>query len=201
MKLFRFGATPNRPEARLRTGVLAIAEVLAPHGFCFVFRESGKSSGGPFASGEFVRGERRLELHVRESLGLVRYHVGSRSASHEYYMKELGVWPQCDYPGFPNDPLDPFVRLAHDVRFAGEFMSGNARLLLRASEREKEALAERAERDGQRFVGDVQTLQQMRDAFRLCAYDQVVQLAATLALPEKMTAAQRRMLEIAKSRS
>jgi hypothetical protein len=49
-------------------------------------------------------------------------------------MKQLGVFPHCQYPGFPNDPLDPFVWLAHDVRFAGEFISGDARLLLRASE-------------------------------------------------------------------
>jgi hypothetical protein len=99
VKLFRFGATHSKPKTRLRAGVTAIATVLAPHGFRFVFRESGSSSGGPFAFGEFVRGDRRLELHVRESLGLVRYHLGLHSASHEYYMKELGEWPRCDYPG------------------------------------------------------------------------------------------------------
>jgi hypothetical protein len=115
-------------------------------------------------------------------------------------MKELGVWPRCEYPGFPNDPIDPFVRLAHDVGFAGEFISGNARFLLRASERERAALAGRDEQDLQRFAGDVQTLQRMRDAFRSGGYGQVVQLAATLTLPEKMTATQRRMLEIARTR-
>ena len=201
MKIFRLKAKRNQPEARLRAGVVAVAEVLAPHGFTFRFRESGNSSGGPFASGEFVRGGRRLELHVRESLGLVRYHLGSHSASHEYYMKELGVWLRCEYPGFPNDPLDPFVRLAQDVGFAGEFISGDAGLLLRASEREKEALAGRDERDLQRFVCDVQTHQRMRDAFRSGAYDQVIQLATTLTLPDKMTPAQRRILEIAKTRT
>src|SRR5215469_17249075 len=155
LKIFRLKAKGNQSEARLRAGVLAVAEALAPHGFTFRFRKSGNSSGGPFASGEFVRGDRRLELHVRESLGLVRYHLGSHSASHEYYMKELGVWPRCEYPGFPNDPLDPFVRLARDLGFAGEFMSGDARLLLRASEREKETLAGRAELESLRFVSDV----------------------------------------------
>lgn len=86
-------------------------------------------------------GDRRLEL-VRDGLGLVRYHLGSRSASHEYYMKELGAWPRCDYPGFPNDPINPFERLAHDLKFAGEFVSGDARLLLRASETERTALGQ-----------------------------------------------------------
>src|SRR5262249_8274834 len=151
----------------------------------FVFRESGSGSGGPFAYGEFVRGDRRLELHVRESLGLVSYHLGLHSVSHEYYMKELGVWQQCQYPGFPSDPADPFERLAHDLNFAGEFMSGDARLLLRASETERMALAERDARDFQGYVGDVRVLNQMRDAFRLGAYDQVAELAATIILPDK----------------
>ena len=165
MKFFGFGATRSKAEARFRAGVRAIATVLLPHGFRFVFRESGSGSGGPFASGELIREDRRLELHVRESLGLVSYHLGSHSASHEYYMKELGVWSRCEYPGFPGDSVDPFERLAHDLNFAGEFMSGDARLLLRASEVERTALADRDARDFQGYVGDVRTLKQMRDAF------------------------------------
>jgi hypothetical protein len=105
VKLFGFGAIRSEPETRLRAGAKAIATALVPHGFHFLFCKSGSSSGGPFASGEFVRGDRRLELHVRGGLGLVRYHFGLHSASHEYYMKELGVWPQCEYPGFPDAPL------------------------------------------------------------------------------------------------
>jgi hypothetical protein len=163
-------------------------------------RESGSSSGGPFAVGAFVRGDRRVDLHVREGLGLVRYHLRSHSASHEYYMKELGIWTRCEYPGFPNDPTDPFERLAHDVKFAGEFVSGDARLLLRASEIERTALAAQDARDFQGYVGDIRTLEQMRDAFRLGAYDQVVALAGTIRLPDNMTETQRRIVEIAKAR-
>jgi hypothetical protein len=142
-----------------------------------------------------------LELHVRDSLGLVRYHLGSHSASHEYYMKELGAWPRCEYPGFSNDPLDPFERLAHDLSFAGEFMSGDARLLLRASARETAAIAEGDAREFQGYVGDTRTLERMRDAFRLGAYNQVVELAGTLTLPDKMTTAQLRMVEVAKAKN
>jgi len=200
VKLFGFGGTRPGPEARLRAGAAAIARVLTPYGFRFEFRESGSSGGGPFASGEFVRGDRRLELHVRDNLGLVRYHLGSHSASHEYYMKELGEWPRCDYPGFPNDPIDPFERLAHDLKFAGEFVSGDARLLLRASEIERAELARRDARDFQGYVGDTRTLQRMRNAFRLGAYYEVVELAGTIRLPDKMTDTQRRMVEIAKAK-
>jgi hypothetical protein len=89
----------------------------------------------------------------------------------------------------------------HDVSFAGEFMSGDARLLLRASERERATIAERDGRDWQGYVGDLRTLEWMRDSFRSGAYDQVVQLVGTLTLPDKMTTAQRRMVEIAKDRS
>jgi hypothetical protein len=200
-RLFRLGPKPTKPQARLRAGIQVVASVLTPHGFSFVFRKSANSSGGPFASGEFVRGDRRLELHVREGLGLVRYHLGSHSASHEYYMKELGVWPRCDYPGFAEDPTDPFARLAHDLSFAGEFISGDARLLLQASERERAAIAERNGRDLQGYVGDLRTLERMRDAFRSCAYHQVIELAANLTLPYKMTPAQWRMVEIARKKS
>lgn len=200
MKLFRFGARRSNPKVRLRAGATVVATALARNGFRFVFRESGHSSGGPFAFGEFVRGDRRLELHVRNSLGLVRYHLGSHSASHENYMKELGEWPRCEYPGFPDDPLDPFERLAHDLSFAGEFMSGDARLLLRASAHEAAATANADAREFQGYVGDTRTLERMRDAFRLGAYSQVVELAGTLTLPEKMTAAQLRMVEVAKAK-
>lgn len=116
-------------------------------------------------------------------------------------MKQLGVWPQCEYPGFLGDPLDPFTRLAHDLGFAGEFISGDARLLLRASECENAAIAGQMDRDSQAHVGDLRILERMREAFRSAAYDQVVQLAGTLTLPDKMTTAQRRMVEIATKRS
>jgi hypothetical protein len=92
------------------------------------------------------------------------------------------------------------VRLAHDLRFAGEFVSGEARLLLRASETERTALTERDGKDLQGYVGDIRTLEQMRDAFRLGAYDQVVELADAITLPDKMTTTQRRIVEIAKAK-
>ena len=63
------------------------------------------------------------------------------------------------------------------------------------------AIAEREGRDLQGYVGDVLTLEGMRDAFRSCAYDQVVELAGTLTFPDKMTTAQRRMVELAKARN
>ncbi len=61
----------------------------------------------------------------RQRLGLVRYHVGDEHASHESYMREIGVWDQCHYPGFSSDPMNGFEELAHDLNFAGDFVTGS----------------------------------------------------------------------------
>lgn len=107
------------------------------HGFRFQFREEGRGAGGNFASGEFVCEDRRLELHFRGSLGLVRYHVGDQSASHESYMRELGVWDQRHYPGFSEDPAAAFHDLAHDLGLAHDFLSGPATVLRTAAAKRK----------------------------------------------------------------
>ena len=75
----------------LLAGVELLDELLAPHGFRFEFRGADRGSGGEFAWGEYVRGERRLELHFRYSLGLVAYRVGGLWIAHEPYLRALGV--------------------------------------------------------------------------------------------------------------
>jgi len=103
--------------------------VLAPNDFHFQFRGEGKSSGGNYAWGEFVRRDRKLEVHVRFNLGLVRYHIGTDSASYESYMHELGVREQCQYPGFSDDPKKAFLGLARDLAFVDDFLTGTGALL------------------------------------------------------------------------
>lgn len=128
------------PTAILLQGARILEAELRPLGFKFVFREAGKSSGGMFATGDFVRDDRHLELHFRHSLGLVRHHVRTSSAAHETYMRELGVRYECRYPGFSDDPLVAFHELAHDLRFAADFTTGNAAVLLRAAMSEAQVL-------------------------------------------------------------
>ena len=126
------------PREILTQGVSLIEPVLRPHGFSYAFREEGPSSGGNFAVGDFVRGDRRLELHFRHSLGLVTYHVGTAQVSHSGYMEELGVRRQAAYPGFSKDPLDAFRDLAADLeRFADSFLAGDGSVVVRAAERER----------------------------------------------------------------
>ena len=115
----------------LLKGARELEPVLGPHGFEFVQTDSGRSSGGHFASGEYRRGDRRLELHVRWSLGLVTYHVGQNSLSHEQLTRAvratLGIGEPARYPGFSDDPLDGFRHLEVDLRHLGRvFTSGAA---------------------------------------------------------------------------
>jgi hypothetical protein len=115
----------------LREGARELESVLCPHGFEFVQIAAGPSSGGPFASGEYRRADRRLELHVRRSLGLVTYHVGRDGLSHEELMRAvfaaIGGRHTSEYPGFSSDPIDGFRHLAGDIRrFGQSFTRGTA---------------------------------------------------------------------------
>ena len=114
------------PSEVLQVGREILDPVFDPHGFRFEPGEFGTGSGGPFASGSYVRAGRRLEVHVRHSLGLVTYHVGALALPHEDLMRAL-VPPgeRAAYPGFSNDPLDGFRHLRADLdRFGQPFLAG-----------------------------------------------------------------------------
>jgi hypothetical protein len=114
------------PEQVLQDGVAILEETLRPHGFRFIPGASGTGSGGRFASGAFVRGERKLELHFRHSLGLVTYHLGAVSVPHEDFMRAAQAEGDRRYPGFSHDPLQAFRDLAHDLSRHGQaFLSSS----------------------------------------------------------------------------
>jgi len=115
------------PQETLVAGCKILETILIPSGFTFVEGASGKGSGGFFASGKFIKGNRALELHFRHSLGLVTYHIGGLSLTHEAYMRAaLGPREKNKYPGFSNDPLDAFRDLASDLRnFCVDFLDGS----------------------------------------------------------------------------
>jgi len=111
----------------VRNGAAVLNDLLARHGFLQCPIESGAGSGGAFAVTEFRRGDRRLELHFRYSLGLVQYHVNGATISHEDYMwSVLGKRWSSHYPGFSDDPLDGFRRLRQDLEEHGQdFLVGS----------------------------------------------------------------------------
>jgi len=116
-----------QPSDWLQRGVEILAPVLTPCGFEFRAGEADTGSGGPFATGTFVRADRRLEVHFRWSLGLVSYHAAGHTVSHESFMAAvIGRRHASHYPGFSDDPLQAFRDLALDLReSAGVFLNGS----------------------------------------------------------------------------
>ena len=113
------------PVEMRRRGADILEPVLKPHGFVFAPGEVGKGSGGAFAQGAFVRGNRRLEFSTRYSLGLVDYRIGIKRIAHEDYMHVVAPG-ENSYPGFSDDPLDGFRHLASDLeKFCGAFLMGS----------------------------------------------------------------------------
>jgi hypothetical protein len=117
----------------LALGSSLLEPLLLRHGFTYTALDAGNSSGGQFASGEFRKGTRRLQFHFRHSLGMVTYHLGSRSMSHQEYMRSvLGKPNASHYPGFSSDPLDAFRHLHLDLEEHGiDFLEGTDDFLLR----------------------------------------------------------------------
>jgi hypothetical protein len=175
------------PKGALLEGAEILEKVLASKEFCFQFRGEGKSSGGTFAWGEFVREDRRLELHMRFNLGLVRYRVGTESASHDYYMRELGVRERCHYPDFSEDLKEAFLGLAHDLAFADDFLTGTGALLRQAAMRESSDDASRHADLTAGYVGDKRKVEHLRSCFRQGKYENALAEFKRLKYPERST--------------
>lgn len=120
------------PKEVLAEGAAELAKVLEPAGFIFIEGGETSGSGGPSASGDFLRDDRRLELHVRSSLGLVRYHFGDYTIEHEDFVRGVRgterIAGPSQYPGFTDDPLAGFRHLRADLeRFGAVFLTGGAK--------------------------------------------------------------------------
>ncbi|MFI5094410.1 MAG: hypothetical protein ACHQIK_13300 [Candidatus Acidiferrales bacterium] len=118
----------NKPPVEtLREGRAILDPLMNEYGFFFVDGPSGRSSGGPYASGRYVNTDRELEIHYRFSLGLVTYHFGEICIDHESYMRVvLGSKGGNKYPGYSDDPLEAFRDLAYDIEnFGTAFLEGD----------------------------------------------------------------------------
>jgi len=121
------------PRESLDAGRQILDPILNPRGFLFRETGTGKGSGGDFASGQYEKGNRFIELHFRYSLGLVKYHIGALAIRHEDYMRSLlGTSGGNKYPGFSNDPIDEFRNLSFDLEtFSIDFLAGAGEEFLR----------------------------------------------------------------------
>lgn len=115
------------PTETFHEGCRILEPLMKAHGFSLKNEQAGRGSGGPYASGSYVNGERELELHFRYSLGLVTYHFGQLEIGHEFYMCAVtGTNGKNKYPGFSDDPLDAFRDLAFDLEhFGNAFLDGD----------------------------------------------------------------------------
>ena len=102
-------------EPLLTRGAKILMESLNPQGFRFSVVERSSGSGGDFAIGEFVNGDRAIRLWVRFELGSVTYRKGAIERSHPEIMQCLGLEEEAAYPGFGGgDPENGFHHLCLD---------------------------------------------------------------------------------------
>jgi hypothetical protein len=121
------------PDAFLEQGASLLASKLEPLGYRFQLIRTATGSGGPFAEAAFSLGERQIILFARyDSLGGVRYSIGSTTFDHGTYMAALGKDRVARYPGLPDeDKLGGFRRLLADLELCGDFFDEDATALLR----------------------------------------------------------------------
>lgn len=113
------------PYEALNSGIEELRPVLEPHGFKYVAGARGRSSGGAFATGAFVAGDRKLEFSYRHGLGLVTYTWGSDSIGHEDFLRFSGAWGRHQFPDFGSSHAESFRALAYDLRtFFADFLCG-----------------------------------------------------------------------------
>jgi len=191
------------PRTILEQGTAILDPVLLPRGFRFQFRGEDVGSGGAFAWGEYVRGDRRLELHFRYSLGLVTYHIGDLALAHTLYMVALGVAKEAAYPGFSDDPLAAFRDLSHDLEqlVAGDFLDGSGISFQHAAAR---VAAEAPLRQRERMawaVGDLEARERARQRFHSGDYAGARTLLEGLQYPDLTTTIEREMLRLARART
>ena len=120
------------PTEILARGLPELAAVLEPAGFIFIDAGDQSGSGGPPAGGDFLSRDRRLEIQVRSSLSVVRYHFGDYAISHEDFVRGVRGTDRIDgpgeYPGFSDDPVASFRHLRADLeRFGAVFLTGGAK--------------------------------------------------------------------------
>ena len=101
----------KQPIEILCEGRRVLDPVLCQHGFSFVDGPSGKSSAGPYASGAYVNGDRKLEIHYRHALGLVTYSLRREiSRSRILYARSARKCRLKQIPGFFGRSAGRFTR-------------------------------------------------------------------------------------------
>jgi hypothetical protein len=169
------------PTEIMKSGAKILSPLLKKHGFRFKIISEGCGSGGWFCEAAFSHGNRILELHFRNSLGFVTYHIGNYKASHQSYMKTLEVDKKCAYRSFSSDPLDGFHHLLYDLeRFGDDFLVKDGFLLRKAAKEEAQFSKEQQHQRNIGYVGDRRLRAEAREQFKAKNYLKVIELLESL---------------------
>lgn len=113
--------------AKLAAGLTHIEPLLEQCGFMRAGNETGKGSGGPFATATFAKHDRHLHLWLRRDSLSVIYRLDGQELDHGTLMRELlGPGGPNQFPAYAEDADLAFTALRHDLeRFCGDFLSGS----------------------------------------------------------------------------
>lgn len=189
------------PEQHLLDGVKILSTYLEPLGFHFKLIGTGQSSGGHFAYGQFVCGDREIELHFRWSLGLVSYKAGNTVLGHEDYINLLDKHGQNKYPNFSDEPNDAFKCLKSDLEnLLKDFAENNAVQFrqkgpVKAIEIEKQQVIKN-NTDKKIHSGDQRKIDQAKIEFKNGNYLEVDKLKRQIQYPDLLTETERKIFEL-----
>ena len=191
------------PKSELEAGIVILDPALLPHGFIFHFQNSGRGSGGNFAWGKYVRGDRSLDLHHRWGLGIIQYNIADLSIDHSAYLNSLGVDNESDLLSTPLESgLDRYHALRSDIEnFCSDFVTGPAIEWAAAAKLDGQLRSDRNKRLNAIYVRDDRKRQHARELFRNKRYADVVATLTGLNYPDLLDQSEQQMLEIARKRS
>ncbi|HEY1047536.1 MAG TPA: hypothetical protein VGF79_13910 [Bacteroidia bacterium] len=189
------------PEQLLLDGVKILSTYLEPLGFHFKLLGAGKSSGGKFAFGHFICGDREVELHFRWSLGLVSYKAGNTILRHEDYINLINKLGQNKYPNFSEDPYDAFKCLKFDLEnLLKDFFENDAvQFREKAPEKAKEIEKQieiKNNADLKSYSGDQRIMDQVKVEFRMGNYLKVDKLKRQIQHPDLLTSTEKEIFEL-----
>ncbi len=181
----------------LKAGIDSLAAFISKHELAFVHDSADCGSGGYFARGSLVSGNCRVNLSYRYGLGDIRLDAAGLSMPFDEYLRAIGVYSSARYPSTRAGAADQFDALAHDLgTYCAEFLAGAPEQFVDAHRRWKAST-----RDPMiAWVGDTRARAQAGEAFRSKDFACVVKLLDKLQYPEDLSASERKMYDLARSR-
>src|ERR1043166_1402075 len=157
---------------------------------------TGIGSGGTYAHGNFIAGDRIIELHFRYSL-LVYYRVGKIALTHEDYIDLLSKHGQNKYPNFSDDKQESFQCLLSDLKsLLTDFTENNASFVRQNGPAILNEIANKNLLYNRKMSGDLDLIDQAKTEFKKANYSLVNSLKKEIKYPDLLTATEIKMFEL-----